>query len=157
MSYIIRAASLKDAAKIAPLLRDADKNEIAAISGLSPLDALEYSISHSDEAFYVTRPDGYPLAVFGVATDQDVGIPWMLGTDELKRYGVSLVKAGRKWVEKWVREYDLLYNYVDARNTTHINWLTKLGFDVILKDEYIGHDKSVPFLPFYRSNSCASH
>ena len=47
MTYIIRAASISDAATIAPLLREADKNEITAMSGLQSLDALEYSIQKS--------------------------------------------------------------------------------------------------------------
>lgn len=143
---------MDDAATIAPLLREADKNEITAMSGLPPLDALEYSIRESDGAWFVTRPDGHPVALFGVGEDQGVGIPWMLGTDEMRRYGKSLVKDGRKWVQKWTDKYGFLYNYVDARNTVHIHWLTHIGFTVILADEYIGHNKSVPFLPFYRSN-----
>ena len=152
MTYIIRAASAKDAATIAPLLREADKRELDAMCGLSPLDALLYSIRTSKEAWIACRPDGHPLMICGVGEDQDVGIPWMLGTDELKRYGKSLVKDGRVFVNRWTDKYGMLTNYVDARNTVHIDWLTLMGFDVILADEYIGHDKSVPFLLFYRSN-----
>lgn len=152
MTYIIRAALLEDARTLAPLLREADKNEITAISGLTVLDALEYSILNSDEAWFVTRPDGEPLALFGIGEDQDVGIPWMVGTDDMKHYAKSLVKDGRVWVDRWAEKYGMLYNYVDGRNTTHHNWLLYLGFDVILAEEFIGHDKSVPFLAFYRSN-----
>lgn len=151
MTYIIRAALLEDARTIAPLLREADKNEITAISGLTVLDALEYSILNSDEAWFVTRPDGEPLALFGIGEDQSAGIPWMVGTDEMKHYAKSLVKVGRLWVQKWTERYGLLFNYLDGRNDTHYEWLLRLGFDVTLTEEYIGHDKSVPFLPFYRS------
>jgi hypothetical protein len=151
MTYNIRAASLDDAVTLAPLLREADKNEIAAMSGMSPLDALDYSIRDSVEVWFVSRPDGHPLALYGVGVDQVGGIPWMVGTDEMRRYGKSLVKQGRLWVHSKIEQYGMLYNYVDARNTVHIEWLTAIGFTVVPHDEYIGHDKSVPFLPFYRS------
>jgi hypothetical protein len=154
MTYNIRAASEKDVYAIAPLLREADKAEIKAMTGSSPLIPLLTSFNESDIVWFAYRPDGSPLAIFGVGKDIDcaAGIPWMLATDEAKRFAVSLVKMGQKWVDRRLSDYGLLHNFVDSRNTVHINWLKRLGFTINPEPHYIGHDKSVPFLFFHRSN-----
>lgn len=153
MTFIIRAASLKhDPAAIAPFLREADKNEIKAMSGLDPELAVHWSVKASDETLFMCRPDGHPILIGGVGKTDGYGVPWMLGTPSLKKYSKSLTKYARLWVDRWTEEYGVLSNYVDARNKVHINWLTHLGFTVERKDEYIGYDRDVPFYPFYRSN-----
>jgi hypothetical protein len=148
MTYNIRAASVMDAAIIAPLLREEDKNEIAAMLGWDAKSAIEYSISTSDEAFIATRPDGYPILIAGVGE----GIPWMLGTPLVSKYGKSLVKEGRKKVREWTDKYDYLTNYVDVRNSTHVMWLSYMGFTIEFAHHFIGADRNVPFYRFYRSN-----
>jgi hypothetical protein len=153
MSYIIRAASPDDAVIIAPLLREADKNEIDAMTGWTPVDGLRVSIENSDEAWFVTRPDGSPILVAGVGDDMlGVGIPWMLGTPLVTQYGKSVVKLGREWVQRWTDKYNYLWNFADSRNTVHLNWLSHIGFTVESDDQFIGHDPYVPFHRFYRSN-----
>jgi hypothetical protein len=148
MTYIIRAASVDDAAIIAPLLREADKNEIDAMTGWSPVVGVHISIENSDEAWFVTRPDGSPVLIAGVGK----GIPWMLGTPLVTHYGKSLVKEGRRVVQRWASRYGYLWNFVDARNKVHIDWLTHMGFTIELTDHFVGHDPNIPFLKFYRSN-----
>lgn len=152
MTYNIRAAYMNDAAIIAPLLREADKKEIEAFSGWTPLEAVRYSIENSEAAWYVSRPDGAPILVFGVGSYEQGGVPWMLGTPLVTHYGKSLVQQGRKWVSHWTDRYGFLCNYVDARNKVHIDWLTRIGFTVTLVDHIVGHDPDVPFYFFYRSN-----
>lgn len=139
---------MEDAATIAPLLREADKNEIKALSGETCQAALEYSVMSSDIVRFVSRPDGEPISIFGVGQ----GVPWMVGTDLMLHYGKSLVKEGRVWVREMTGIYRSLVNYVDSRNTVHVNWLKRIGFTVEPQNHYIGHDKSVPFLLFHRSN-----
>ena len=148
MTYNIRAASVMDAAIIAPLLREADKNEITAMIGWDAQSAIEYSIRNSDEAFIATRPDGHPILIAGVGE----GIPWMLGTPLVSKYGKSLVKEGRKKVHEWTDKYDYLTNYVDVRNSTHVMWLSYMGFTIEFAHHFIGADRNVPFYRFYRSN-----
>lgn len=152
MSYYIREALIEDASTIAPLLREADKNEIAASTGSSPVDAMMYSIMGSKEAFVACLPDGTPVALFGIGDDGvGYGVPWMVGTDDMIRFSKSLVKDARKWVDKKTTEYPMLYNYVDSRNTVHINWLRRIGFTVSEIPEYFAVS-DVPFYLFTRSN-----
>ena len=153
MTYHLRAVHPRDAYILAPLLREADKREIIARQHLDIENALWHSITESDEAFVASRPDGSPLAVFGVGSSEELprlGIPWMVGTDEMIRYKKALIRDAHKWVEKKLDTYTILSNYVDSRNTVHINWLKHLGFVV-----FEGHPTSfsdIPFYPFYRSN-----
>ena len=152
MTYHIRTASIEDAVRIAPLLREADKNEIEAMSACSPLSALAYSIATS-KSWIACRPDEVPLAIFGVGNDvgDGVGIPWMVGTDEMLKYPKSLVRDARKWVEEQLNTYAILMNYVDARNIVHVNWLRHIGFTVSDTKVFVGQDHTVPFLIFHRS------
>lgn len=152
MEYNIRAATPRDAYTIVPLLREADKREIDASHGTDHEAALYNSIAESDEAFFVSRPDGFPLAVFGVGnTPQSphIGHPWMIGTDEMLKYRKALVRDARKWVDAKLDTYIILSNYVDSRNAAHINWLKRMGFTV--NTDAIISFNSVPFYCFYRS------
>lgn len=157
MTYIIRAATLEDAFIIAPLLRESDKNEIKALIGWGPKTALSFSIQNSDKAYIAFRSDGTPLSIFGVGgSEESGGIPWMVATDELKRSAKDFIRLARVWIKGWMQEYNTLSNYVDARNTVHINWLTHMGFTVVEEPHYIGKDPDVPFYFFFRRDECAS-
>ena len=156
MTYYIRAARYDDAAIIAPLLREADKREIKSSSGFSPEMALKMSYSQSDETSIACRPDGSPLAIFGIGPNHnspEVGIPWMVGTDEMTKYSIPLVRDARKWVERHLNTYTILTNYVDSRNIVHLKWLRHIGFTIDETPKYVGVDKAVPFFQFYRSKN----
>lgn len=149
--YYIREALMEDASSIAPHLRDADKNEITAMSGGKHEQAILYSIL-SSEAHTVCLPDGTPICIFGVGDDtMGGGIPWMIGTDEMIKHRKALIKDARKWIEHKLVEFPVLWNYVDSRNKAHINWLQHMGFAVSEIPEYIGVDPDVPFFNFHRS------
>lgn len=151
--YYIREALMEDASAIAPHLRDADKNEITASSGPNHETAIVYSILSSD-AWTVCLPDGTPICIYGVGDDSrdGMGIPWMIGTNEMIKHRKALIRDARKWIEGKLQDhYLILYNYVDGRNTAHIKWLHHMGFVVSDTPEYIGHDPEVPFHSFYRS------
>ena len=60
---------------------------------------------------------GEPVAVFGVAPTSWIdneAAPWLLGTEELPRYGRDLVAMGRDAVSDWSQRWRLV-NRVDAR------------------------------------------
>lgn len=75
---------------------------------------------------------GEPVAVFGVAPTSWIdneAAPWLLGTEDLPRYGRDLVAMGRDAVADWSQRWHLV-NRVDARNTVSVRWLRRVGFDV---------------------------
>ena len=130
VSAEIRHATLDDVEMIAPLLRQADKDEIEAASGLTPRTALELSLRLCDEPV-IGFMDGQPASIWGVNTGcfvQNRGVPWMLGTPLLDRYPKTWLPIAAAILKDMRDRYTLLENYVDARNKKSIRWLKRLGF-----------------------------
>ena len=50
-------------------------------------------------------------------------------------------------VKQWHKRFDLLYNWVDARNKVHVKWLRWLGFIFINKHH---NDQGIPFYEFVK-------
>jgi|TARA_R110000824_G_scaffold42914_3_gene125766 hypothetical protein len=114
---------------LAPRLRESDRLEIQASSGEDPLVALRRGVAGSRDASAVMLVGGEPIAVAGCATlGLDLGSPWALGTEEIREHKVAFLRASRKTVEVFGRDFNMLANYVDARNALTIHWLGWLGF-----------------------------
>src|SRR3546814_9231498 len=103
-------------------MRQSDVDEVKASSALSPEDALIASYRVSTHAYLVlsTADGGTPVAAFGAAPHPlpGVGVVWMLGTDGIKSEGYSIAKATRRYFDELNAAYHILWNYIDARNTT---------------------------------------
>jgi hypothetical protein len=125
----VRDAKLLDCLILGSNLRDADRWEIWHVARKSPVDAFMDGYRISDRPL-VIEWKGQPVAMFGVSGNKgSVGVPWMLGTDEIKKIGKSLLKECRSYVEEMHREYPVLTNLVWSKNTVHIAWLKWLGFE----------------------------
>jgi hypothetical protein len=118
---------------IADNLRQSDRDEVALTSGLAPIDALIASWMLSTHAFLVFGRDGVPVAAFGAAPAHlpGVGAAWMLGTDGILTESRPIARETRKYLDEIAGAYPLLWNYVDARNTTSRRWLRWGGFEVV--------------------------
>ena len=143
-----RAAIKKDVAELSAKMRKADAEEVMASSGLTPFEALTkgfemskgLSIIHKDEL----------IGMFGVAKiGEDIGSPWMLGSDKIPQIKKDLLTQALEWVIKTNKEYPLLVNYVDVRNKVAIRWLKFLGFNFVRKIPHHGVGR-VPFYEFVR-------
>lgn len=145
--YSIRPATRADVGYLAGNLREADVNEIKASSGRAPFEAVVLSFLASRDPM-VGCVDDVPVCIFGVAeasTISDKASPWMLGTDDLPKHARAFLRMSRAYVQNLKRQYALLWNYVDARNTYAIRWLGWLGFK-IEDPQPFGPDR----LPFHR-------
>jgi hypothetical protein len=118
---------------IADNLRASDRAEVAAMSGLEPLNALVASWMLSTHAYLVLGSDGVPVAAFGAAPHHlpGVGVVWMLGTDGIEAEARAIARQTRKYFDDLNAAYGLLFNYIDNRNTTSIRWLKWGGFRVL--------------------------
>lgn len=126
---------------VAARLRRSDVDEMALIHGIDAddpgvrLSLLRASVAASRAGECWAAHDaatGEPVAVFGVAPTSWIdneAAPWLLGTEELPRYGRDLVAMGRDAVSDWSQRWRLV-NRVDARNTVAVRWLRRVGFDV---------------------------
>lgn len=126
-------------------MRQADADEVMAHSGRQPGEALQLGFEHSTACrtgFYKDEP----MLMFGASyVDDNVGMVWMLGSDLITKAWVPVLRQSRGWLQELHDEFDLLFNYVDARNTVHIKWLKWLGFSFINLHPEFG----VGRLPFY--------
>ena len=152
MQPYVREYQEGDAEALAPLLRKEDVQEIHAASGLPPVEALRMSAEESAPSCALIGASGKVAALFGAVRDGwDNGIIWLLGSDEMVkgktlRYFVSNV---RQHIDALQSIYPLLYNYIDERNTVHVQWLKKMGFTFIHRHTEYGPLK-MPFLEFVR-------
>jgi len=132
MSVTLFPAADDDILWVADHMRDADLVEIEAAIGIDPYDALKYSVSVSSEA-WSAYAGGEPIALFGVGTQSMLsrtGAPWLLGTDKLLDQRLSLVRLGKLFVATWRTHYEVMLNFVHAKNVSSIQWLETIGFCV---------------------------
>lgn len=140
----------KDIEYLAQSLREADREEIAAASGLPPEVALFEGYAGSDACYTMVGAEGVPFGIFGVASvEPGVGSVWMMATNDLPRYSLSFARGARRVVDRWLTEFDALFNIVDARNELHVKWLRWMGFTFIRVHPRLGAG-GVPFYEFIK-------
>ncbi len=129
-----RLTTPDDIVFVAKNLRRQDKIEMQAMQGedVNIEATLQHSVSITEEPVTVMLDTGVVGCILGIAPvlDTKIGVPWLVGTDDIEDYGREFVCMGRELVEKGLEKYDLLCNYVDARNLRSIEWLKRIGFEV---------------------------
>lgn len=124
--------ALRDHARaLAPRLRDADREEVKAQSGLAPGAALLASVAMGNAT--AALEDGVVIALFGCprwSVLGEGGVPWMLGCNRVLEIPTVVLRHNKRFVEQWRSEFAYLSNHVDARNEVSIRWLRWLGFTI---------------------------
>jgi len=151
-------ATLEHVAEMAPRMREADRQEVWASFYLTPELALSVSVRTSRHA-WAGLIDGRVVCIFGVGGSSvlsDVGVPWLLGTDDLDRNQFAFLRRCRQHVAQMLAGYPVLINFVDDRNKVSQRWLRWLGF-TIMEPEPHG-PQGLPFRKFYmvRDSVCAT-
>ena len=130
-------------------LRTEDQRELETMFGIPANKVLELSRSSSLWT-KVAEVDGEIVTVFGLSTS---GNPWMVGTDRMMDFPLTVVKAGYRYVKECLESFDYIWNYVDTRNITHIRWLVRMGF--IFKPDVLTFN-GVEYIYFYKEKpECA--
>lgn len=68
--------------------------------------------------------------MFGIVPDTLIGSSanvWFLGADEMSGIKKTFVKMSRQFIDVFLDQYPLLWNFVDARYTSSIRWLKACG------------------------------
>lgn len=132
--WCFRSVEPGDVAYLAPRLRESDRLEITASTGLVDIAAiLQDSIDRSLQVWVCCSPDGEPVSVMGVASLSllgGMGCPWMLATDLVDRVPGRLMKHSRTFLGRMHELFPHLENFVDARNERSVRWLRRLGFTI---------------------------
>jgi hypothetical protein len=127
----IRIARAEDIPVLAPRLREADKNELKAASGLDPEPALQQSYDLSFECHSVTH-DNEVIGMFGVAQhphDPACGLCWGVSAPELMTtHKVWFIRNTGLILDLQHRHHPRLWGLIDTRNQLHMRWLKWSGF-----------------------------
>ena len=139
-SKYIQLATPEAVLEVASNLRSDDLREVVEGYGLDPVEALP---SEALRCFCISFivPDGRIAGLAGISDD---GAIWMLCTPAIHDFPVLFARQAKRFVDS--RTEDLLWNYVDKRNTVHIRLLQFMGFDLIEEVEF-GPNK-LPFIYF---------
>ena len=145
----VRPAILADALQLAPKVRIADREEIRASNGSSPLEALVVPFTFKKGRNYTiigTAKEGV-IGMFGVAPtkDPEYGIAWLLSSETLFKHTKQFIKECPYWVSQMSEGYTYIYNWVDRRNWKSLKWLQFLGFEAKEEIKQYGVGK-LPFL-----------
>lgn len=114
---------------IADNMRACDKDEVMASHGMQPLHALQQSVEFSDMCSIVVI-DGDICGVVGMTQFKKTGVPWFLGTDNVKKHASQFALQSRNVIDEMVMKTDYLVNFVHSENKDSIKWLKWLGFTI---------------------------
>ncbi len=150
---LVRPSVWQDAHELAPRLRVEDVAEIRAASGSTPLQALQSGIVGGTESYTIVSDDGPLIGIFGInhipELGKDQACVWMLATPELPKIKLELFQRWPTYLANFHSRFPLLWNVVDARNTTHLKWIEKCGFSFIKLHPTYGYEQR-PFYEFVR-------
>ena len=137
-----RKSVLSDVITVAANMRQEDKEEIFAYSGTLPKEQMFYCFFSSKPCMTMIGRKGNIMGMYGVVPfSPKVGRIWMLGhksmTSDYKDVRAFLRNSPIE-LQKFHCNYPQLYNYVDARNETHIKWIKWMGFSIIKKHATFG-------------------
>ena len=129
---VIDRLTPEGAAHVVENIRLIDRREIYYLTTLTPEAALRYTLAFAVGNWEVRR-DGVPVVIFGVnrrSSLSNVGVPWMVATDEIERAPLAIWHKSREYFERIARAFPLLENHVLAENRPSAIWLRWLGFDM---------------------------
>ena len=129
MSNYRRPATYKDGIHILNLLRPEDKAEVEGM-GHEPLH-VPFGVLISEHATYFHVGD-VPVGIAGIVRlSPTEGQVWMLCTPAIIDTPHIFVREAKRWLKSVEQEYQLLWNYADARNHVHHKLLKHLGFKAL--------------------------
>jgi len=140
-----------DIEKLAATMREADKREIAAVSGRSPVEVLQEGLDISTEVWTATLNDRV-LCMFGVVGERTefigarVGVAWLLTSELVDKAPKLFWKACQVELKNLLERWDVLYNAIDARHEKALRWATRLGFQ--FEPPQQGGVLGLSFVPF---------
>ena len=124
-------ASWEHIEPIAANMREADVTEVWLSSHRTPYQAMREGFEVSVKAWTIME-DGVPIGMFGVSSSpafENMGIPWLLGTDAMLNIRRQFVRESEKYLAEAHKLYPRLLNFVHAGNVQSLRWLMWLGFD----------------------------
>lgn len=153
MSLVARRATNADAAYLATRLLPTDAAEVKAASGLATIDALLGGIELSMESHVLcpAHEMDKPIVISGLQATPDplVGAAWMLCGEGVLDHRIAFLRESKRWYERYNKQFPVIWNLVDERNTAHLRFLQWHGAIFINRHPHWGRERR-PFLEFVR-------
>jgi len=141
MPYI-KITDVNDVKFLSKNLRKEDIDEIKANSNSNPYHALYTGYKYSHLPLTIMNDENIPVMILGVIPHgKNLGMIWLLSSPEIKNISMPFLRNCRGVLDLFHKSYPVLYNYIDARNTVHVNWLRWLGFNFIKVHQQFGYEK----------------
>ena len=127
-SRFIRTATAREALEVAKNIRDDDRREVEGLG--HNFMALPFSVFLSDVAVAFYDDNDTIAGVAGICpTDvPGEGQIWMVCTPVIMTKPHTFVRNARRWLREQEKNYTLLWNVTDKRNSVHHKFLKALGF-----------------------------
>lgn len=157
MACVARKGTVADAAFLSARLLPADRAEVQAASGLDPFVSLRHGVENSVECWVLEREPGEPFCMWGITRtpDPDIAALWLLCGEGMEENRVAFLRTSKQFFARYEREWPLLWNLCDERNTAHIRFVQWHGCVFINRHLNVGHEQR-PFLEFVRLSPCAT-
>ncbi len=129
-------------------LREIDRRELYMLSRLQPADAFALTVGLAVAA-WTAIDDGRVVCVFGInrrSMLSSVGVPWLVGTDEVALHGREFARKSRGYFSLFERAFPQMENFVLEENAVTVRWLKWLGFD--MDEPERGGFARAPFIRF---------
>jgi hypothetical protein len=113
-------------------LRPIEVRESWASAGVTPEEALAHSIGASRYVWVITCDDKV-CGVFGLAIQEQIGIPWLLSNEvpfALRESRGLFLRTSKQIVMLMLSKVDMLVNIVSLENVDSVCWLRWLGFTI---------------------------
>lgn len=145
----------EDILAFAPNMREADKEEIEAVTGLDPLAALSIGLFQSDTCVVGINPEQEIVGVFGVVSivPNKIGNVWFLSSPAVERSARHVLIEGREWLDEQNARYPVLTNVVSESNDVHQRLIKHLGFEFMEPIDNYGA-ANIRVIPFERKLKC---
>ena len=143
MSYskkaIVRKSARSDLSAFCKAIRKSDKQEVEDVTQLPLEVALERQLGRKEAVCYSIVSGSDIVGMFGCYhsnpsqcfSGDAIGTPWFLASDLLfDRHARQFIRESKTWVSSLASEYSALVNYTRTVESSHIGWLTRLGFMV---------------------------
>lgn len=115
-------------------LRNEDREEVQAIHGENWKEIVFNDIMKTDfdVLMGVTKNGDVPVCMGGAwhieGNPDNVGVVWMLCTDEIINHKLCLLRELKKEFKKYDKKFWYLYNFIYTKNEFAKKWLKWIGF-----------------------------
>ena len=137
-----RKSTPNDIVEVAENMRQEDIEEIRAYSGSEPKSSLMYCYFGSKPCMTMVGRKGNVMGMYGVIpVRKNMGKIWMLGHESMTsdyQDVRAFLRNSPVELNKFHMNYPILFNFVDARNTTHVKWIKYMGFSIIQEHATFG-------------------